>query len=77
MGVIFRGAFIVHSVGEICRRAGKEGSYPILSLGLGLASSSLCSPFSRDYSHIVLVAARGGGGGEAVVTAAMERRGGN
>ena len=56
-------------LGEICRGAVKRGRrYPILSLAL-LLSPSLCSPFSRDYSHIVLVAAGGddGGGGDAGV----------
>ena len=63
------GAFIVSRVEEICRGAVKRGRrYPILSLAL-LLSPSLCSPFSRDYSHIVLVAAGGddGGGGSAGV----------
>ena len=63
--VLVAGAFIVSRVEEICRGAVKRGRrYPILSLAL-LLSPSLCSPFSRDYSHIVLVAAGGddGGGG--------------
>ena len=49
-------------------RGGKKGttlSYPF-SLSFALLSPSLCSPFSRDYSHIVLVAAAGDDGGSGV-----------